>query len=244
MTELSGKSLKRTNVSDQIFEILRDRISSGEWKIGERLPSETELAAAFGVSRMSARAAVQKLTGLGLVDVRVGEGTFVKEYDPGNTFSEMSRLLYSREIMHDMRVFRLDFEGMVMERACQVRTEKDIEALRDIFAEMKTAADSGDRDSFNEADLRFHDCLIEMTRNSVYRIVGSMVKELLKAHYEDSTRRYEQIHSEKEAQDKNYLQGLLEEHYWYLKALEERDKSIIMNRIESSFELYESVDEK
>lgn len=50
----------RSNLSDQIFDYLKEQIVSGEWKPGEKIPSETELSAQLGVSRMSLRTAIKK----------------------------------------------------------------------------------------------------------------------------------------------------------------------------------------
>jgi GntR family transcriptional regulator len=63
----------------QIREVLRQRITSGEYQIGARLPSERELAQTYDVSRMTARLALQLLSQDGLIHSRVGKGTFVSQ---------------------------------------------------------------------------------------------------------------------------------------------------------------------
>lgn len=63
----------------QLEDIIRSKIESGEWAVGDRVPSENELNAEHGVSRMTARAVLNALANEGLV-VRVsGKGTFVAE---------------------------------------------------------------------------------------------------------------------------------------------------------------------
>lgn len=59
-----------------IFDTLKERITSGEYRLGERLPSEGELARWFGVSRMTVVRAVRDLQQLGLVTRRPGSGTY------------------------------------------------------------------------------------------------------------------------------------------------------------------------
>jgi GntR family transcriptional regulator, arabinose operon transcriptional repressor len=61
----------------QIFERLQKDISSGYYKPGKRLPSETELVRRFKVSRMTVFRAMRELQSLGLITRRVGSGTFV-----------------------------------------------------------------------------------------------------------------------------------------------------------------------
>lgn len=59
---------------------LRGRLLKGEWERGTRLPSETELAAGYQVSRVTVRTALKALETQGLVDIRHGAGTFVADF--------------------------------------------------------------------------------------------------------------------------------------------------------------------
>lgn len=61
----------------QLYTILRDELTRGKWKAGDRMPSEAELIAAFGVSRITVRQAFDLLVNDGLVYRRRGSGTFV-----------------------------------------------------------------------------------------------------------------------------------------------------------------------
>jgi GntR family transcriptional regulator len=68
---------KRVPLWHRIELVLRHKITTGEFKVGEALPSEPALAASFGVSRMTVREATRSLTGEGLVRQVQGKGTFV-----------------------------------------------------------------------------------------------------------------------------------------------------------------------
>lgn len=61
----------------QIHNQLRDNIESGRWHVGQKIPAERELASDFGVSRMTLRQAIQTLVDEGVLERRVGSGTFV-----------------------------------------------------------------------------------------------------------------------------------------------------------------------
>ena len=69
--------VSRVKVSDAVYNQMMDMITRGQWKSGERIPSEPELSQLFGVSRVTVREAVQKLVSLSLVECRQGEGTYV-----------------------------------------------------------------------------------------------------------------------------------------------------------------------
>ncbi|MHA8137872.1 GntR family transcriptional regulator [Lactobacillaceae bacterium Scapto_B20] len=61
----------------QIHNVIKRKIEDGDWKIGDRIPSERELASYFDVSRMTLRQAIQTLVDEGILDQHVGSGTFV-----------------------------------------------------------------------------------------------------------------------------------------------------------------------
>src|SRR3990172_1199170 len=71
------RAVRKTRVSQDIIEQVRDLVTSGRLKPGDRLPSERELSQALSVSRSSVREAVRAMESLGLIEARAGEGTFV-----------------------------------------------------------------------------------------------------------------------------------------------------------------------
>src|SRR2546421_7540315 len=78
--ETSGP--RTTRKHRQVYSSLSRDIHSGRWKLGERLPSEAQLVARFGVSRITIGRAVRDLQAAGLVERRAGSGTFVKRGHP------------------------------------------------------------------------------------------------------------------------------------------------------------------
>jgi GntR family transcriptional regulator len=87
-----------------IRDDLRVRISAHEWRAGERLPSEADLAAHYGVARMTIRQAVGALASEGMVVRRQGLGTFAVEQLPTRTTNEL--MSYTEEMTkqgHDVR---------------------------------------------------------------------------------------------------------------------------------------------
>lgn len=80
LPDMRGSIVKRT-VKEQISDKLASHIASGILKVGDELPSERELAAAFSVSRESVRSAIQDLASRGLVEVSQGARTRVLKAD-------------------------------------------------------------------------------------------------------------------------------------------------------------------
>lgn len=69
--------VNRKNAAESVFEDLRSAIVSGRLGVGTRLPSETDLAGRYGVSRPIVREALRSLQTLGMTQTRTGSGTFV-----------------------------------------------------------------------------------------------------------------------------------------------------------------------
>jgi len=74
----SGESAPEEHKYQLIYETLKESISTGKYAPGSRLPSELELVRRFDVCRVTAAKAIKKLQQLGLVERRVGSGTYVK----------------------------------------------------------------------------------------------------------------------------------------------------------------------
>ena len=79
-------------VHASIRDDLRMRIAGGEWAAGDRLPSETDLAARYGVARMTVRQAIGALAGEGVVVRRQGLGTFAADRPPGQAGGRVAEL--------------------------------------------------------------------------------------------------------------------------------------------------------
>lgn len=70
-------SPRRSALADQVIAQLRAQITSGEWPMGSRIPTEPELVEQLGVARNTVREAVRALAHNGLLDIRQGSGTYV-----------------------------------------------------------------------------------------------------------------------------------------------------------------------
>src|SRR5213596_2528676 len=77
------RSVRAPSVTDDAIDKIRERIVSGAWGPGDRLPKESELAAQLGLSRNSLREAVRALSQLRVLEVRQGDGTYVSSLEPG-----------------------------------------------------------------------------------------------------------------------------------------------------------------
>jgi GntR family transcriptional regulator, transcriptional repressor for pyruvate dehydrogenase complex len=86
----------RRSVPDEVFDQILDDVVSGEFAPGESLPSERRLAEVLGVSRPAVREALQRVAQAGLVEVRQGDATTVRDYRRHASLALLPRLLLIR----------------------------------------------------------------------------------------------------------------------------------------------------
>src|ERR1700742_1089703 len=116
---------RRTGLVDQVIEQMREAIRTGDWAVDQRIPPEPELVSALGVGRNTVREAVRALSHAGLLDVRQGDGTFVRAT---SEISGALRRLYGTRLREVLEVRRaLEAEGARM--AALARTEADLADL-------------------------------------------------------------------------------------------------------------------
>jgi GntR family transcriptional repressor for pyruvate dehydrogenase complex len=152
---INVERINRTTLPEEITRRIVDAIRSGDFKPGHRLPPERELAQALGVSRNSVREALKYLTLLGLLEVRLGDGTYLREHNEDgvtNAF-DLGLLLRQRSALHliEARTFlEPHLAGLAAERG----SADDLHEINLAFERM--AANVGDTERFLEEDVRFH----------------------------------------------------------------------------------------
>jgi GntR family transcriptional repressor for pyruvate dehydrogenase complex len=167
----------REPVSAEIARKLLDYLLSGVLLPGDRLPSERELSRTFGVGRSAVRDALKPLTLLGIIDVRQGDGTYLRA-----TESELLPkavewgLLLGQPRALDLVEARRHIEVALATLAAQRRDEQDLKDLRRLLRRMEQA--KGD-DDFIEADMEFHLRIAEAARNSVLAGILMNVRSLI-----------------------------------------------------------------
>ena len=170
----SGVSLKRitkTSLSDEIVAQLIDLISKGVLGPGDRLPPERELCKQFGVGRTSLREALRSLAVMGILEGRIGEGTFVSS---NNQYLERTMkwgLLLDPKAAQDLIETRIMLESQTAFLAAERATSKDIGEIEQTIRDLESSLDRPDE--FLEYDLQFHLTVARSTQNSIlYNLLG------------------------------------------------------------------------
>ena len=157
------KPIKPKRISDQVFDQLRELIFRGEFKAGEKIMTERELAEAFGVSRTSVRDAINKLVVMGLLEQKQGQGTFVRSPESREQ-SILATMVESQDAsISDLLEVRMGLECNAAALAATRAVEKDFQFMEKSIEEMQKEVASGRLGT--EADASFHMAIAYATNN-------------------------------------------------------------------------------
>lgn len=163
MASVPLATTRRAGLVDQVIEQIRAAVAAGEWPVGTRLPPEAELAEALGVGRNTVREAVRALAHAGLLEVRQGDGTFVRAT---SEISGAIRRLAGTELREVLQVRRLlEAEGARL--AALHRTAAELAELDAAMAACEEAERAADLAAFTRADLAFHQLVLRCAHNAV-----------------------------------------------------------------------------
>ena len=171
------KPIKPKRISDQVFDQLRELIFRGEFKTGEKILTERELAEAFGVSRTSVRDAINKLVVMGLLQQRQGQGTFVRS-PKSSEKSILATMVESQGAsITDVLEVRMGLECNAAAMAATRAVEKDFQFMQKSIQEMQEEVNSGRLGT--EADASFHMAIAYATNNPLQIFIMKNVYDFL-----------------------------------------------------------------
>lgn len=176
--------ISRTKLTASVFEQLLSYVVRGTWKAGDRIPPERDLCQQLGIARTSLREALKAMELVGMLDSRVGDGTFVC---PRSEF--LSRpLLWAftgsdhdelQEIMEARTIIEENLAGLASERG----TDEQIKQIGSAVQMMRDSIARGD--SILEADMAFHIAVSTAAQNGVLLNAVQLLRNLMRQwiHY-------------------------------------------------------------
>jgi len=204
----------RKSLSRQVLENMESLIREGEWPLGSKIPSEGELTKLFEVSHNTVREAVQGLIHAGLLAARPGDGTYVIAGD------RLDAALDDRLHADDMDLARilearLAIEQAIVALAAQSCTETDLKAMEKALERCRRRTAPG-----IEADMAFHACIADSTRNPIL----SQIYRVLTGHLSQ--------HLSQALEERQYDPSALALHDELLAALRRRDSAAARDIVE------------
>lgn len=160
----SFSKVPRRKLVDEVLAQLQERIFSGEYKVGDRLPTEPQLMEELGVGRSTLREAIKVLVHAGILEVRQGQGTHIISLSPiENSFDKQLKDANIEHIYEARRM--LDKEVSML--AAKRRDERDLLALRDYLNKRNRALQKGNYMEYIDADIDFHLSIAKASKNQV-----------------------------------------------------------------------------
>lgn len=218
-----------------VMNDLKRQLDRGDLRAGDRLPSVVELAEQYGVGRSTIREALSALKAMGLLDIRQGGGTFVKE--PPAAPPHPSRLApdswvdRAENLRHLLEVRRILESGCAALAALH-RTKDDLRLLEETLAGMK--ANLHDEIYGEQADVRFHQQVAAATHNPVMmELMGSLAQKL---HESMKDTRALWFYAERSSAER-----LLREHADIVEAIARQDAAQASARMEAHIVKVEQV---
>ena len=159
-----AKLVKKT-LATQLAELLEETIEAGTWKVGEKIPSEPELSEIYGLSRNTLREAIHYLVITGVIDVRPGDGTYVRNRTAFD--ATMNKRLAAEDSANIIEVRRL-IEPDICAMAAMRRTEEELEILEQKHSRLLESYEKR-QSNYIDADISFHMQIAEMCHNPLLK---------------------------------------------------------------------------
>ncbi|WP_424863612.1 FadR/GntR family transcriptional regulator [Streptomyces sp. MMS24-I29] len=177
-------SARRTALVTDVIASLRAEITSGRWPVGSRIPPEPVLIEQLGVARGTLREGVRALAHAGLLQVRQGDGTYVR------ATSELSGAIQRLDTeLTEVLEVRQALDTQAARLAASRMTPTALDDLAALLARRADAWENRDRDAWLDADHAFHQAVADTTGNSLlsdlYAALGPALRRAMTSHWSD-----------------------------------------------------------
>jgi GntR family transcriptional repressor for pyruvate dehydrogenase complex len=176
------KSVKRMSVTTQVVESVRESIVKGQFRIGDKLPTEGKLCELLNVSRSSLREALRQLQAEGYVELQAGRGAFVRDNQSHDYNTVRRWFITASPNLRDFTEVREVLEPLAARMAVERGTEAECKALRKIHEDFVAAAEENNVSALAALDEKFHTQIMTMAHNSLLSSISELLNSKLKEY--------------------------------------------------------------
>jgi GntR family transcriptional regulator, transcriptional repressor for pyruvate dehydrogenase complex len=177
----------RTTLTADVCREMVSHLIRGDWSVGERIPPERELCQQLGVGRASLREALKALEIMGMIETRLGDGTYVCHRSEflsrpllwaitGSALSEAHELVEARCLIE------MGTAGFAADRA----TGEDLKEIGDYLDRMEGSLN--DVTAFEEADIGFHLAVAQAAHNQILHNALLLIRNLMQKWIDEALR--------------------------------------------------------
>ena len=221
--------------TDKIIEVFKAKILSGEWKSGQKIPTEPELCKSLNISRTGVREAIKIFESMNVLKIKRGDGTYVGD---ASEISYSTPFLYKIVLgncrLKELFDFRKYIEWSVVSLAISNANENDMEKLIEANEDMQDYIDSGSEEvnPLLEIEIAFHTALGEATHNQImrdfYQFTFEAFGHFIKLNFESGQR----------------APSALQTHKAIVEAIKEKDFVYASYAVQNSIDLWSAWIEK
>jgi GntR family transcriptional repressor for pyruvate dehydrogenase complex len=182
MEDYMFKPVKTKKIYEEVIEQIKQLIVVGELQPGDKLLSERELSEKLNVSRASIREAFSALEIMGIITIRPGEGSFVRQVSFEGMLEPLSFLLHvnvddAMNLLEVRKMLEVEIAALAASRA----TPEDIEDMRQALHRMVDEVNDGEVG--DKADAEFHYAVLKAAHNPILIKLMSAVSDLMNSTY-------------------------------------------------------------
>lgn len=173
---MTNGEIRKEKLYEEIAEIITEEIREGTYKQGDKLPSIQALSKVYGVGQASIREALNALRVVGLVEIKHGEGTFIKSIEAQSYTHEMA--LYNKEDIKDLLEVRKVLEVGSVRAAAQNRNAAQLKKINEALLQMELAMKN--KEIGDDSDLMFHLAIADASNNKLLKHMLTEVSDKIK----------------------------------------------------------------
>lgn len=222
--------IKKSRLYESAVDQIRSLILAYNYKPGDRLPSERELAEQLSIGRPSVREALRILGAMGLIEIRVGNGTYVRDVSLLPYIESLITLISSRLKSREENILKLWEVRKILEAgnvklACSRMTPQRLRKMEESVREMEKNIES--REVFISTGVQFHREIAEATGNEILVLIWNNLwdmilrSDLYRRRYSPAFRMIHSPHQALEGHKKIFQALLKGNRRQSLKAMEE-----------------------
>jgi DNA-binding FadR family transcriptional regulator len=177
--------VKSTRIYQEIIRQIKTLVAEGQLKSGDRLPPERDLAEKFAVSRASVREALRALESMGLIEIRAGEGTFIKEISVEALIEPLALVIFTqRGAVAELFEARKILEPPIAALAARRATREEIQEMEHVLEEQAKEIAAGQTGV--RQDAAFHAAIAGAAHNRAISRIVTALMDLLAESREES----------------------------------------------------------
>ncbi|HLR61236.1 MAG TPA: FadR/GntR family transcriptional regulator [Lentibacillus sp.] len=233
------KRIQTKKIYEEVAESIIDMVRKERLKPGEKLPSVEQLAKNFDVGKSAIREALSGLRSMGILEMKQGEGTYVKSFDPSKfSLPVTTAFLMKKDDVKELYELRKILEVGTASLAAKVHKEEDLIPIEKALIVMGNA--KGNEDLAASADTDFHVAIADATHNQMLINLIASVSNLISETIRETRRVL--LYSE------NRSEKLYKEHEQIFKAIRNREteqahEQMYKHLDEVNKELFQYIDE-